>query len=68
MKRAIEQVIGREGAGSYSLKTCVVNFSLRVAGFVPRQLNRSMASLKLNLAPLFALSLNLLCGVRVGRE
>ncbi len=46
----------------------LLNSELRGGGFAPRQLNRSMASLKLNLAPLFALSLNLLCGVRVGRE
>ncbi len=40
LKTAVEQIIGREGAGSFSLKTCVVNFTLRVIGFAPRQLNR----------------------------
>jgi len=33
IQRAAEQIIGCEGAGSYSFKTCVVNSTLSVIGF-----------------------------------
>ncbi len=40
MKSAIEQFNGREGEIATFLSCCVVSFSLRVAGFAPRQLRR----------------------------
>ena len=40
MKRAVQQINGREGETATSLKSSLVNFELRVTGFAPRHLNR----------------------------
>ena len=42
---AVEQFIGREAETATFLSRCLLPFGLRVAGFRPRHLNRSMASL-----------------------
>ena len=40
-KRAIEQIIGREGETATLLSRCPLNPNLRVGGFAPRHLKRS---------------------------
>ena len=42
MKRAAEQIIGREGETATLLSRCPFTLNLRVFGFAPRQLNRSV--------------------------
>jgi len=44
IKDAAEQIIGREGETATFFLRCVVTFSLREFGFVPRQFNRSVLS------------------------
>ncbi len=44
MKRAIEQIIGREGETATLLSRCLVSLNLRGGGFAPRHLNRSILS------------------------
>jgi hypothetical protein len=43
MERAVEQFNGREGETATFLSRCLVSLNLRVAGFAPRHLNRSIA-------------------------
>ena len=45
VKRAIEQVIGREGETATFLSRCLFNSELRVIGFAPRHLSRCAAFL-----------------------
>ncbi len=54
MKRAIEQIIGREGETATFFSRCPLNFSLRVAGFAPRHLSRSAASLEITQLNLYS--------------
>jgi len=44
---ATEQINGREGETATFLSRCPLNFSLRVIGFAPRHLNRSVLSSKM---------------------
>ncbi len=39
-ERATQQIIGREGETATFIWRCVVNFSLSIFGFAPRQLRR----------------------------
>jgi hypothetical protein len=49
LPRAAEQFNGREGETASLLKLALLNSELRVIGFAPRQLNRSMLRGKLQL-------------------
>ena len=42
MQRHAEQINGREGETASLLKLVLLNFELRVDGFAPRHLNRSI--------------------------
>ena len=44
-KRAIEQIIGREGETATFFSRCVVSFGLRGFGFAPRQFGRYAVAL-----------------------
>ncbi len=43
MSTRAQQIIGREGETATFLSRCPLNFELRVIGFAPRQLRRSVS-------------------------